>query len=282
MNGNEMARLALIVSALGTLVGCGPSGERGPSGETYTYVLSTAHMPASAGGMGVGFNLDGAVSDGATEACNDAPDVTSFITGEPGVDNSVGSVVPYGGMDSAFRTAVEEQIAAGTLLLLIEVSDVDIFTSDASVGVRILLGTTTEPITLVGGRIAPGQTFTEGTVLANIAIGDAAITAGTLAFEISALPLSLTIDGTDLMLTLRDTHFRADISATGLTQGQIGGSLTVADVVQLADDLGRSEISNEEVIRSLGLPDLDPNAADDTVCNSISVGLSFEAVTANP
>jgi hypothetical protein len=271
---------------MGMLVGCGDpvsTVDDPTDGETYTYVLSTGDIPASAGGMGVGFNLDDAVSDGATEACNDAPDVTSSISGEVGVDNSLASVVTILGdmIEGGIQGALEEQIAAGTFLLLVEVTDVDSTAVDESVGVRLFLGTTTETITLEGGRIAPGQTFAEGTILASLPVGTAAIAGGTLSFSSDTLPLSLSIDGNDIMLTLRSAQLRADISSTGLTNGEIGASVTVADVVQLGEDLGQGDVVNEGTIRSLNLPDLEPTA-DDTVCDSISVGLSFEAVTANP
>ncbi len=278
MNWKKNALLALCVASMG-LIGCGPGGEDGP-GETYTYVLSTGDIPASAGGMGVGFNLDGMVSDAATDACNDTPDVTSSISGEVGVDNSLASVVTILGdmIEGGIRGALEEQIAAGTFLLLVEVSGVNSTVNDTSVNVRLFLGEANGEITLEGGRIAAGQTFTEGMVLANVT---ASISSGVLSFESPTLPLSLNISDANIMLTLRSARLRAVIGATGLTEGEIGASVTVADVVQLGEDLGQGDIVNEETIRSLNLPDLDPNA-DGTVCNSISVGLSFEAVSANP
>jgi len=284
MNWKKSALLALVVASMGMLVACGPGEEPGDDptdGETYTYVLSTGDIPEVMAGMGVGFNLDGLVSDNVTEACNDVADITSSVSGEEGVDNALAGVIPIlGGMiEGGIQGALEEQIAAGTFLLLVEVSDVDSTAVDESVGVRLFLGTTTETITLEGGRIAPRQTFAMGTVLASLPIGTAAITGGTLSFQSDSLPLSLSISGADIRLTLRSARLRADISATGLTNGEIGAFVTVADIVQLGEDLGQGEVVNEGTIRSLGLPDLDPTA-DDTICDSISVGLSFEAVSA--
>jgi hypothetical protein len=285
MNWKKNAQLALSISALG-MVGCGPTEMMmvdPPGGPVYTYIVNTADVPEAdmTTGRIAGFNLDGVDSTGASERCDDAPDFVSSVTGTSGVDNQLGGNVIglLGDMLGAggVQGAVREQIASGAFLLLFEVSDVDSFNNDPSVSVRLLLGGFSGTIMLDGdGLVAPGQTFTSMRVLATIP--SAAIVGGRLSIEAPSLPLTLDVDGNSITLNLVQARVGGTISATGMTDGEIGAQISVAEIVTLGEMLAPGTIT-EDLVRSVALPDLAPNA-DGTQCEAISAGLTFGATTA--
>lgn len=281
MNWKKNAQLALSISALG-MVGCGP-GETTMPGATYTYIVNTADVPEAdmTTGRIPGFNLDGVDSSGASDRCDDAPDFVSSVSGAAGVDNQLGGNVIglLGDMlgPDGVQGAVREQIAAGSFLLLLEVSDVESFNNDPDVSVRLILGAFAGTIMLDGdGLVAPGQTFTSMSVLATIP--SAAIVGGRLTVEAPSLPLTLDVDGNSITLNLVEARVGGTISATGMTDGEIGAQISVAEIVTLGEMLAPGTIT-EDLVRSVALPDLDPNA-DGTVCDAISAGLTFAATTA--
>lgn len=279
---------ALIAFAALALTACGGGGGGGGTddpndGETVTYIVSTADVPeVNAAEEAPGFDLDGLPGVAATDRCDDAVDYTSPITGAANVDNQLSANVIglLGGMlKSGVTGAIEEQIAAGTFLLLMEVNDIDSYTNDGSVSVRLILGAlpagTTMAMVGADGRLTAGQTFTSMTVLAEI--DGAEIDGGRFEVAADSLPLSLAVDGMDLTLTLNEARIAANISETGLSDGEIGAQLAVSDLVNLANMFGLGV--DEMTIRGVAQPDLDPNA-DGSVCNAISAGLTFEATTA--
>jgi hypothetical protein len=285
MNWKKNALIAL--SALALAACGGGDGGGGPDdpndGDTVTFIVSTADVPeVNADDEAPGFDLDGAPGVAATDRCDDEFDYTSPITGAANVDNQLSANVIglLGGMlDGGVTGAIEEQIAAGTFLLLMEVNDIDSYTNDGSVSVRLILGQlpagTTMAMVGADGRLIPGQSFESMTVLADI--DGAEIGGGRFEVAADSLPLSLAVDGMDLTLTLNEARIAANISETGLRDGEIGAQLAVSDLVNLANMFGLD--IDEMTIRNIARPDLDPNA-DGSVCNAISAGLTFEATTA--
>jgi len=285
MDWKKNALIALSALALAACGGGGGGGgpDNPDDGDTVTYIVSTADVPeVNADDEAPGFDLDGAPGVAASDRCDDALDYTSPITGAANVDNQLSANVIglLGGMlDGGVTGAIEEQIAAGTFLLLMEVNDIDSYTNDGSVNVRLILGQlpagTTMAMVGADGRLTAGQTFESMTVLAEI--DGAEIDGGRFEVAADTLPLSLAVDGMDLTLTLNEARIAANISETGLSDGEIGAQLAVSDLVNLANMFGLGV--DEMTIRGVAQPDLDPNA-DGSVCNAISAGLTFEATTA--
>ena len=210
MNSKKIVLVALMISVLG--IGCGPT-EVVAEPITVTYVVNTADVPEpDAMDRLPGFDLDSANGTAATDRCDDALDFTSPITSAGGVDNQLGanvigllaSMLPAGVAGS-----IEEQIAAGTFLLLMEVSDINSFNNDSSVNVTLFLGALPAGTTMamVGGdgRLTAGQTFTSMTTLATVT--GAAIVGGRLTVAADSLPLSLTVSGTAVTLTATNRVF---------------------------------------------------------------------------
>lgn len=262
---------ALALSLLGwmALAGC---VESRPAPLTRTYLVSL--VDTCPGTSIEAFDLDGRVSTGSTMACDDTEDATSR-GGVPGIDHHLGGICSLEPTLEERLAFVLEQIASGEYLLLIEVSDIDSFSDDASVGVRMFLGRAEGAVLTEDGTAVPGQTFApRGDELANV---DGAITEGTLTFESPSFPVTFTGTARPLTFTLLDARVRAHITDGMLAEGEVGGHVTVAELVAF----GEKGVT-EEAIREIRLADLDPDPEDDTVCRAISAGFAFEAVHANP
>lgn len=292
--------LALSGLALGSMMalGCGdpaPTTDAGPMVSdtgpgmdpiSQTYIVGAISIPAGPDAMNrvPGFNLDGMVNDGTGVGCvAGSEDFTSF-SAEAGTDNVfVGSLVAtlngfLGG--TGVQGAVDEQIASGALLLAMRVNDINSFASDSSVTLELFLVRQADcamsPCAVTGSVMA-GQAWRQDAVSLTPTPLSASISAGQLRGTVAALPLSFTVSDTPVTLTIRSANVGAGISATGLTNGAIGGSLLVADIVALAMPLaGGADVSG--IIGPFA--DLDPMAGDPNTCSSISIGLGFTAVPA--
>jgi hypothetical protein len=298
--------LLICSAAAALLAGC-PSNTTPDDPEvTNVYILSGGDIPEpTSDGFAVGFNLDGMVSDGTGADCvGMAPDFTSSISGADGVDNQLAGVVGLlaGELPDGVAGALREQIALGTFLLVMEVTSNGI-RNDSSASVHLYLGQAMNgmcdnaammcpanslcpedaavgmempcgPTTDAGGIIEADQEFT---MTMDIATVPATITNGHLLIELPSLPLTLVISGNMLELNLLNANVGADISDATLTNGEIGAEVTVQNILDVAAVAGFD--ITEELIRTVAGPDLMPSA-DGTTCNSISAGLSFEAVAA--
>lgn len=252
----------------GSLVDGGP-------GVTVAYVISTMDMPAPVGDVAVGFDLDAMVSLGGTKACEDILDYESSLNG-PGVDNQLGVISPLidDALDGGLAGRFEAQIAAGTHLLIIELEGVNDFDSDGSVMVHLFQAAAVGPISLVGERIAPGQSFT---VVAEIGTVPGRISDGVLVSDTLDLPLSLDIDGSIVDLRIDDAVVTGMVTPDQLTNGEIGGALPVDRVVAALRAMGFAEV-DRAIVEALTPPDLRTSAA--VTCDVISVGISYAAVQA--
>jgi hypothetical protein len=253
-----------------------------PAPMTRTYVVSTIDTSTPPGGtMAYGFDLDDSVGGIAGQACTSAPDFTSSVTGDEGVDNQLSTVLPTLDMqigEGGVNGAIQEQIQGGTLLLVFEVSEINSFANDTSVMVHIALGAvpTGATIQTAGTGLAADQTFTEMMDLGTVS---GSITAGRLRAETPTLPLSFAVMGANVTLTLRQVVVGGSISdAGGFTHGEFGAVVSVDDVVSLA--MMFLPGTDRATVEALVMPDIDPADAAGEHCDSISAGLGFESVEA--
>ena len=79
------------------------------------------------------------------------------------------------------------------------------------------------------------------------------------------------------LLPLRSVRLAADVTSTSLTNGEVGGSLGVADFAIAVAVLGLA--IDEVTVRAVAHPDLEQDSFTRD-CAGISTALRFEAVSA--
>ena len=207
---------------------------------TFVYVVNRLSIPEAEDGVVAGFNLDGLDSG---EGSDDAEDCLGYTP------DYVSSTDPdHIGVDNALEGLVgilAEQIV-----------------SDTCAGMPDELGCTL------------GEQINEGAVLLLLEVSGVE----SLEYDTDVqLQLALTVDGMNVPLTITNPEIRADVSETGLTNGAIGGELTIADLQMTVEMLGL-DFDVEGVAG--GFADLSPSAADPLTCEGLSVGITFGATSA--
>ncbi len=135
------------------------------------------------------------------------------------------------------------------------------------------------------GRLSAGQSFTpalapDGTQLLLGPVYPGDIFDGRLRIHTDSLVLSIDTGDIQLDLTIRDAELRFDIDENGLTNGMIGGGLPVADIVAAAD---LTMPGAGELVQPIAqnAADVVPSADDPLVCTTVSLGIEFDATTAD-
>jgi hypothetical protein len=251
-------------------------------GMTVAYVVSRLDAPEPTAMMVPGFDLDGAPGMTGSRCDERAPDLTSSVTGAPNVDNQLGAnfaPILDAAITGGFAVGVRRRIATGSYLIVLQLTDVDDYTSDGRVGALFVraglpAGTSTPMLDGVG-ELSPGQAFDQRGVFWR---GDLAIVDGRVSWSSEALPLELDRgDGVQAGFILRDVRWAADVSASGLTRGEIGGRIDFRDLVAFTAESGLGV--DEMTVRGIAMPDLVPNS-DGSRCDGVSAGFSFSAVSA--
>lgn len=270
--------------------------ERDALDATRLYVLDVVSMPARTGGWVAGFNLDGLDSgEGSSDPfanCEEfAPDLASLLDPDHvGVDNGFAELIPTvesfltpedcpsGVTDGCFDELMQQQISDGTMLLLVEVGGVDDLAYDSSVTVQLHRGAVPGGglPTLAGGRLAPGQAF-DLTPLGAPVAGD--IFDGRVRAVGLSLPLPAAFGSSTLPLTVTDAELRFDIGGEVITDGQLGGSFEVDQVVAAVEASmpGYGDLMRD-VLESVA--DVSPSSSDPLICTRVGVGLTFSGTTA--
>lgn len=274
--------------------------------ETRLYVVELISLPEASDPDGpgpqreqaAGFNLDGLDSgEGSSEPdANCEQFNTDYVavtdSAHVGVDNALQGLVgtiegllsaedcPGGTTDGCLDAQLQEQIADGSLLLMMEVSGINNYTNDTSVMLRLFLGATPDgspPVIESDGTLEAGQTFVEETALGPEVQGD--IFQGRLRATTDLLTIEINTGDFALPLMISNAEVRFDITESALTGGAIGGYLTTQSIIDAASMIMPGI---EETVRSVveSVADIDPSAENPEVCDSVSVGLTFDATTA--
>lgn len=267
------------------------------NGETRTFIVNALTVPDGADGTAAGFNLDGIDSGngGGGETCEDfQPDYLPLTTHDPdqvGVDNSLIAVLGalQGIVDFDVNASLEEQLASGSLLLLVQVSGIDSLQNDPEIEMQLMLGELPDGATLEfdgTGAIAADQTFDVAMALGTPVKGD--ILDGRVAAQTSGLTLRVDTGDIALDLQIITPEVRFNITGGGLDAGQIGGVLNLDQLVTSAAQIPQvAEFCDGDpecpAARDLlGIyADVNPSSADPEVCEALSVGIAFSATTAN-
>jgi hypothetical protein len=270
-------------------------------GETHTYVVNLLTIPDGADGTSPGFNLDGIDSGegGSGDTCEQSqPDyapVASLDPDQVGIDNAlIGVLATVGGFVGDFdvNTSLHDQIASGSLLLLIRVSGIDSYDYDHEVSLQFALAAVPgggAPDIGDDGLLSPGQTFDVTMEVGSEVTGD--IFAGRLNATADLLNIAVTIpmdpDPVSLALPISHPQVRFDISADGLANGSLGGVITLDDLISSAQAIpavaefcdGDPECPTVRGVLEQSA-DIAPSADDPLTCESLSVGLQFGGTTA--
>jgi hypothetical protein len=258
---------------------------------TLVFVMNDLTSPDAIDGAVAGFNLDATDSgegfDDAADCEGQQPDYIS--TADPdhiGVDNQfAASVAPLleGAASIDLNATLLEQINTGSLILMMEVTGVESLENDAEIELQLLLGSVPDGATLeidsATGALAAGQSFMVMEELGDPVRGD--IFQGRVRAAAPSIELSLDVMGMPLSLVIQSPELRFDIAESGLTNGVIGGFITVQsiiDTISMIPDLA-DFVGPASMILSM-YADLQPSADDPNTCDSISIGLSFGATTA--
>jgi hypothetical protein len=302
----DMKKLLCVLVLGGGLmaVGCGDDDGPGPMGGadagpgvTYTFVVNHLDVgqedPMGAKGVVPGFNLDGTVSDDSDPAGCFHTDFTSPAPdNEAGVDNQLGPILGSLGSSVDVSGTIAENIADGSLLLFVEVEDVNDLTNDSDVTVNLLLGQLPAGVTmpmLSGDRLAPGQTFdilsasySDGMAGQNPMItAHGAIVNGRITTDTTDIPLNLPIMDVMLALNIQRARIRFNIAETTIGNGIIGGSLDIDELVTAVMAIPALADYVDLLMNLLDMnADLDPDAAMMGDCQSVSLGLVFDGVPA--
>lgn len=180
----------------------------------------------------------------------------------------------------ALESRLRAQIASGALLLAIRINDLGAFDHDSSIAVDLFLvdarDCTASPCALRDGRVEADAAWMqrEGPAIATGLAGR--IEGGEL--FVAAFDLPLPVDASET-LVLRDARLSARISRTELVLGDLGAAVRVEDLLALAET--RAPDEGTLVQRLLVMhADLEPSEGDPQACSSVSVGMSWRAVSA--
>ncbi|MCS6857094.1 MAG: hypothetical protein NZM37_05235 [Sandaracinaceae bacterium] len=250
-------------------------------------------MPES-GNRAPGVDLDNKVTSTAnTNAPNCTDRHQDYVNdrNEMGVDNQlVGTLLGLiRGVASNFDAEMEirNRIASGDLLIGVHVKDINSFQSDDSVKVDVFLvdaaSCNMSPCPPMGGMVQANQMWKRrmGTMAfasdVSGRIQGGALTAGPL-----NLPLSFSFMREGMMinirLTIQNAKLVADISENGLMRGNLGGGVSIMEILQIAEMImpGSSGIV-EGPLRDNA--DLDPDPSNMGNCRAVSAGIGFSAVS---
>jgi hypothetical protein len=276
-------------------MGMGDGGTK-LTGESHGYVVASLDVARQTENEELrGFNLDGLDSDGDRNTTEDAPCQPEHLDftapdGDTGVDNQFAVLAPdledTAGFD--IKMSAQDAINSGDLLLLLEVEGVNEFGNDDSVRLNFYLGYMgeMEMPALSDGTLEAGQTIDVNSmpgvpiVSINGQISNGTLMAGQLVDADATVPLSIPFDEeTTIDITIRNAAVEGSISAEAMTDGVIGGSLRKEELIETIQSIPQAQ-EFASLAEQLLNANADVESDSEGSCQSLSVGLVFEAVDA--
>jgi hypothetical protein len=283
---------AAILLSLAGLVGCaadtgapGPGGGPGTggtteplscdTGESYFYLINFVGVPeADPAGLIEGFDLDGVASEvGDAAGCGHA-DFTS-PDGAPGVDNQLAVLANEISATLDIGQGMANAIEEGSFAVVAEVRNVDDFSNDDCVNVRLGLGYLPgggAPELGADGRPAAGQLY-DTRYLTEVS---GRITNGRLETDPVRFESELTVVEPAVPIVIEGARLSASISESRIDDGVIGGKVQVA-VLEAAVTAMKPEMADLASFILQAQADLDPDAGS---CSALSAGFTFGGVDA--
>lgn len=251
-------------------------------GDGAQYVLDELTLlPVDASGVAAGFDLDGEASDaGSPKGCGFA-DVRNRY-GEAGVDNQFAKILKIlpSQVGDTLPAALATAISAGGLTLLFEeVGPGAIAQGVAPRGVVVRKGTG-QPLLGTDGKVLSSQSFgLEADPVLGIFDGLVQDGKGARGGPVR-LKFRMLFISTPLAFEFRHARIRYEPDGQGGIRGEIGGIVTMEEVLMLTNYLGGCDQPLREQLRELAPLLADARLETGGPCQGFSMGFHFHGVPA--
>jgi len=275
---SSIPKSLVLVSLVGAL-SCGGD----PVSETGSAVVTNIGFAARNGEMAgelevsEGIDLDGSVSDRSdVDSCRKSDFVAP--DGRAGIDNQftyLFETVEEMAEEGTVEGIIQGSINGGRLLLMIEVEDVQDWTNDDSVSVRVFNAVGT-PNLAADGYLVPDQTF-DIDPESPINEGSGRIVDGVLETDPFEVELPMAFFNVFFDLRLVGAQIRANIGPEGVTDGVMGGAVTIDQILgiaAMADEM--QEVQYGGLLMGV-LPGMADMERVDGRCTALSANLYFES-----
>ncbi|MCB9742645.1 MAG: hypothetical protein H6741_11690 [Alphaproteobacteria bacterium] len=272
----------MLLLLLSALLACkGPDTELlecGDSEDRVAGVITGLYFGRRDGDVTVGFDLDDHVSDaGDDESCGNADLV--HPDGTEGIDSAFSGLVPA--LEATEAQAVEgliqDSIANGQLLLVVELSKVDDPWNDDCVDVGIhraegapLLGT--------DGRVLDNQTFQESSSVAPALMFDAPLVDGAVTAGPFEMALPLQILDVALEFTITDGQIFIQRDEYGGFTGYFAGAVPLEQILAIVSENDLGDI--RDLVTNLVSLAADMHPDENGDCQALSIVFEFEGAPA--
>jgi hypothetical protein len=212
--------------------------------------------------------------DGGDGGC-DQDDYVS-PTGESGVDNSFGSLIPILELTegAAIEVYIQNLINNGEVLIMLEMEDVDDPHEDECVNFNLLRGLG-EPTVGTDKIIESGQTFDRNLELPQSRAEGQSITGGVLQASPLEFRLPFQIFDIQLEFVLHGSTLRFEQGVDGHHTGIVAGGLYISEIVDFVS--GRDDIDIGDLITDFVTSKADLWPDESGQCQGISVVFEFKA-----
>ena len=277
----DCLRSRLRVLALTALVGCGGVSDTGMDtaviedqvcnelDKTQVAIITEMWFARVNEGVTNSVNLDGdAIGCGQEDYVSPS--------GEAGVDNSFGSLIPILELTegAAIEVYIQDLINNGEVLIMLEMEDVDDPYEDECVNFNLLRGLG-EPTVGTDKIIESGQTFDRNLELPQSRAESQSISAGML--EASPLEFRLPFQIFDIQLefVLHGSTLRFEQGVDGHHTGIVAGGLYISEIIDFVS--GRDDIDIGDLITDFVTSKADLWPDESGQCQGISVVFEFKA-----
>lgn len=248
-----------------------------PAAGSPTLVARSLVFVRESGGESEGFDLDGRVSSQAdAQGCRQA-DFT-HPDGTEGVDNQLGLLLPLieaaGG--SALEYLVQDAVNEGDLLIVLQLDGLDSLESDDQVAFTLqrAIG---DPLVGTHGQIEPYQSFDLDFDEPASHFDEAVVRDGVLEAGPFTARLPIFVFDFRFEVDLYDARLRLRFGDDGVVYGTIGGKVTLANVLDIADTPGIQD-RIADLIATVGATMTDISVEEE--CDAFSVAVTMEFIDA--
>lgn len=245
-----------------------------PPRETQLAVARSLKFARHEGGVSLGFDLDGRISDRSDrESCGQADFVTP--DGEAGVDNAFANVLPLiervGG--TALEGLVQAAINEGDLLVMLEVDGIDALDRDDAVTVTLMRGLG-HPYIGTDDRIEPWQTY-DADALSPWSTAEARIVGGVLEAGPLEFELPIYVFDFEFLVTVTEARLRVVFGEGGPEWAVLGGTILMQNLLDIANNIeGGQNIPG--TLDTIGRTFADMVKQEDGSCAGMSVTLDID------